>query len=142
MHRSPLNYDLSAGVIRFDTETSLGYLSLPIMLLVRYPLTPQIQPYITAGFYGALLLLSSGEQAGNEIENSDLPFNRVDGGGLFGIGSYFILSKALGTVSVELRYTGSGVNLANNDLKVGPATPLKEAVYEVNQWALNLTYFF
>ena len=141
-HKSPVAYDLNGGVTPVESETYLDYLELPLLALVRFNPGHMIRPYATLGIYGSILINADGIQGVQDNPQARLPFNTFDAGFIIGGGSYFVLPKGLGILSAELRYTSSAMNLADVDLEVVQFKPLENALYELGDLSLNITYFF
>lgn len=148
-HSSTKNYNL--GGDRLDTTTYLDYLEIPLLAVIRFNKGAKIRPFITIGGFFSALVMSDGIQKGKTMSEARKPFFAFDGGFIIGGGTYFVLPPGAGYLSVELRYTGGMVNIADNgeefftdneEEKGDAQEKLKDAIYSMNNFGLFLGYYF
>ena len=152
-HSSRKNYNLEGS--KLDTTTYLDYLEVPIMAVIRFNKGDSIRPFITFGGFFSALIFSDGLQKEKEMATARKPFFAFDGGYVIGAGTYFVLPPGAGFLSLELRYTGGMVNVADNneefyndntkedrpDSEKGQEL-LEESIYSTNNFSFILGYYF
>jgi hypothetical protein len=148
-HSSTKNYNLGGNKLK--TTTYLDYLEIPLLAVIRFNKGAKIRPFITVGGFFSALVMSDGIQKGKTMSEARKPFFAFDGGFIVGAGTYFVLPPGAGFLSVELRYTGGMVNIAdngeeffaNNEEENGTAEEtLKDAIYNMNNFGILLGYYF
>lgn len=147
------NYDLTKPE-RLDTRTTLNFVEVPIMAVVRFMDGNFIRPYAAAGVYGSMLLYADGEQEDEgTLDEPRRPFTTFDYGLVFAGGSYFVLAEGFGFLSAELRYSRGLANLADEDVETTSTeknnggskfsdTPLNRQTYNIHNVSLMVGYYF
>jgi hypothetical protein len=146
-HTSPAGYDNMGKSV--DSSTTLNFLEVPVLITLRFS-KGKIRPIAYFGGYGAALIAASGQQ--NNVTNADarLPFKTFDFGMVLGGGANFYLGKGAGLISTELRYSRGFANLADGNILEGTLKehgfgtddPLKNSIYNTNNFSLLVTYHF
>lgn len=151
-HNSTKNYNTTGG--NLETTTYLDYLEVPVMAVIRFNKGSKIRPFLTVGGFFSALIFSDGLQKEKEMQSARKPFFAFDGGYVIGAGTYFVLPPGAGFLSLELRYTGGMVNVADNneefyadntneDNESGQGQEkLKESIYSTNNLSFILGYYF
>ena len=101
--------------------------------------------------YLSFLFMTDGMQKGKSMSEARRPFYGLDGGFVLGAGTYFVLPPGAGFLSLELRYTGGMVNVAdenqefyadNKEEKGKEQLLLEESIYDTNTVSFILGYYF
>lgn len=147
-HSAPEDYNLSANPSKVESETYLDYIEIPVGLVAGFQPGHLIQPYVSGGFYGALLLTADGRHTGlGTNDEARLPFRTFDYGWYLGAGSFFVLAEGAGFLGAELKYSQGMTNIADNEVEVKSSTgdqikPLEKQTYVMSNFSLAVSYYF
>ncbi len=93
----------SKGGSDSDNSIVFDYIEVPAMLKLRFPVNRKVMPYVGIGLFAAMAFQSEAKINGNKNKEARDQWNSLDGGLLFGVGSFFTLTKQL-MASAELSY--------------------------------------